>query len=273
MSDIAPPLKALNERDAHELKQKTVRGALASGAAQAAGLILRTGSMIIMARLLFPEDFGLFGMVIAFTGLLGLFRDFGLSMASVTRPSVTNEQLSTLFWLNVLVGGILALTCLAAGPVLVWFYGEPRLLMITISVGVGFLFLGVGAQHRAILQRAMRFGAIAVVDTSALLLGIVAGVMMALFGQGYWALVVMTVGPQFGSAVGAWMFARWIPGRPRRGSDVRSMLWYGGSLTFNGVIVYVAYNLTKSCWDATGEQKPSASTAVPISSSISRLTT
>jgi len=236
---------AVPQDHAHDLKGKTVRGALASGAAQAAGFVLRTASMVIMARLLFPADFGLFGMVLAFTGFLALFRDFGLSMASVTRVSVTEDQLSTLFWLNVLVGGILAVLCVAAAPLLVRFYAEPRLLSITAAVGGGFLFIGAGAQHRAILQRGMRFGALALIDTVALVIGITAGIGMALLGVGYWALVVMTVSPQIASAAGAWLATRWIPGRPKRNTGVRSMLWYGGSITFNGVIVYMAYNADK----------------------------
>ena len=236
---------AFQDHGTHDLKGRTIRGALASGGAQAVGFVLRTGSMIVMSRLLFPKDFGLFGMVIAFTGFLGLFRDFGLSMASVTRASVTKDQLSTLFWLNVAVGGVLAGICAAAGPFLVRFYDEPRLLSITLAVGVGFLFLGAGAQHRAILQRGMRFGTLGVIDTVALILGIVSGITMARLGLGYWALVVMTVSPQVASAVGAWLATRWIPGKPKRNTGVRSMLWYGGSVTFNGVIVYMAYNADK----------------------------
>jgi O-antigen/teichoic acid export membrane protein len=235
----------LHEQDARDLKRRTIRGALASGAAQGAAFFLRTGSMVVMSRLLFPKDFGLFGMVIAFTGFLGLFRDFGLSMASVTRVSVTTDQLSTLFWLNVVVGVVLAVICAAAGPLLVTFYGEPRLQLIALAVGVGFVFIGAGAQHRAILQRAMRFGTLGVIDTAALVLGIASGVAMAAFGMGYWALVVMTVSPQIASAVGAWLATGWIPGGPKRGTGVRSMLWYGGGVTFNGVIVYIAYNADK----------------------------
>jgi PST family polysaccharide transporter len=158
---------------------------------------------------------------------------------------VTEEQLSTLFWMNVAVGAVLTTLCVAAGPMMVRFYDEPRLLPITISVGIGFLFIGAGAQHRAMLQRAMRFGTLGIIDTAALVLGIIGSIAVALLGQGYWALVVMTVGPQMASAVGAWTATRWIPGRPRRGTGVRSMIWYGGNVTFNSVIVYVAYNVDK----------------------------
>src|SRR5579883_2858393 len=86
-----------------DLTERAVRGVLARVCAQAANVLLRVGSLAILARLLEPADFGLVGMVTAFTGVLNLFRDFGLSAASVQRARVTEEQKATLFWVNVLV--------------------------------------------------------------------------------------------------------------------------------------------------------------------------
>ena len=96
-----------------DLKEKTIRGGLARLAAQGANFFLRLGSLMILARLLDPKDFGLVGMVTAFTGVLMLFRDFGLSSAAIQRTSVTEEQISTLFWINMLVGALLGLFSLA----------------------------------------------------------------------------------------------------------------------------------------------------------------
>ncbi len=87
-----------------DLKEKTIRGGFARMCAQAANFLLRLGSLMILARLLGPKDFGLVGMVTAFTGVLTLFRDFGLSSAAIQRTTVTDEQVSTLFWINILVG-------------------------------------------------------------------------------------------------------------------------------------------------------------------------
>src|SRR5580765_7861044 len=114
-----------------DLKEKTIRGGLARIGAQAANFLFRIGSLMIMARLLGPQDFGLVGMVTAFTGVLNLFRDFGLSTATVQRESVTEEQVSTLFWVNTLVGVILATLAIVMAPVVVRIYHEPRLLYIT----------------------------------------------------------------------------------------------------------------------------------------------
>src|SRR5712671_5325692 len=132
---LAPPLtstaapildanSAFGDVADHDLKRRTAHGAVISAGAQAALFVVRTGSMMILARLLLPKEFGLVGMVTAFTGFLGLFRDAGLSMATIQRASVTDAQTSTLFWINVAFGGMLAALTVAAAPVLSLFYHE-----------------------------------------------------------------------------------------------------------------------------------------------------
>src|SRR5262245_23214000 len=102
-----------------DLKQRAVRGGLARFCGQAANLALRLGFMATMARLLDPEDFGLVAMVSVVTGVYELFSTAGLSLATIQKATVTDEQISTLFWINVLVGAILGLLCIATAPVLV----------------------------------------------------------------------------------------------------------------------------------------------------------
>jgi O-antigen/teichoic acid export membrane protein len=228
-----------------DLKRRTARGAVVSTVAQVATFVLRTGSMMILARVLVPRDFGLVGMVTAFTGFLGLFKDAGLSMATVQRASITHAQTSTLFWMNVGLGWLLAGLVALAAPVLASFYSEPRLLWVTIALGSSFIFYGAGAQHRAILQRGMRFAALAVIDIVSLLLSIGVAIGMALAGEGYWALVISNITPSAAGGLGAWLVTRWIPGRPQRRSDIRSMLVFGGTMSLVNTIGYFAYNVDK----------------------------
>jgi O-antigen/teichoic acid export membrane protein len=229
----------------HDLKGRTMRGALVSTAGQGANFILRIGSMVVLARLLSAEDFGLVAMVIAFTGFLDIFRDFGLSMAAVQRASISQAQHSTLFWINLGIGLLLASLCVVVAPFLVTFYQEPRLLWIAVVVGLGFLFNGAAAQHRALLQRRMRFTALTALEVISLIVSTGLGVGMAAAGQGYWALVAMNVCPTAVSAVGFWAIARWMPSRPRWATDMRSLLGYGGTVTLDGVITFITYNADK----------------------------
>src|SRR5262245_22435341 len=174
-----------------DLKERTIRGGFAKVCAQAATFLLRVGSLMVLARLLEPKDFGLVGMVTALTGILNLFRDFGLSTATVQRVNVTEEQISTLFWINVLVGAILGLLAVMIAPAVVVFYHEPRLFGVTAVLATGFLFNAAGVQHSALLQRHMRFTALATIDIISLAVSTVVGIGLAVCGYGYWALVVM----------------------------------------------------------------------------------
>ncbi len=235
-----------------DLKARAIRGGFAKVCSQGANFALRVGSLMVLARLLDPKDFGLVGMVTAFTGVLTLFRDFGLSSATIQRVEVTEEQISTLFWINLLVGAILWLLLVAVSPLVAAFYREPRLLWVTIILAVGFFFNAVGVQHSAMLQRQMRFTALAIIDFIALFSGIIVAIAMALYGFKYWSLVAMTTVTPLVTSISLWLTTGWIPGAPRRRVGVHSMM----------------RTSKKFCWAVSGELKQLASMAARTSSSI-----
>src|SRR5215471_17974862 len=212
-----------------DLKHKVIRGGFAKAVAQGANFAIRMGSLMVMACLLAPRDFGLVGMVMAFTGVLNLFRDFGLSTATVQRGHVTDDQVSTLFWINVLVGSILAAILMIASPFVAVFYHEPRLVWVSLVLATSFVFNGAGVQHTALLERQMRFTALATIDTIALLSSITIGIIMAVTGFGYWALVAAAVSMPLITTSCLWLVTRWIPGRPRSKVGLHSILRYGGT--------------------------------------------
>lgn len=238
-----------------DLKERTIRGGFAKICSQAANFIVRLGSLMMLARLLDPRDFGLVGMVTAVTGVLNLFKDFGLSTATVQRTTITEEQISTLFWINLSVGAMLGLLTVAIAPALAAFYREPRLVWVTIVLALGFVFNSVTVQHSALLQRQMRFTALSVIEIISLLISTAVGISMAIHGYRYWSLVAVTVVSPLVYAICVWLTTMWIPGLPRKHVGLRSMMRFGGTLTLNGLVAYVAYNFEKILlgrfWGAT----------------------
>ena len=225
-----------------ELKRKSVRGGFVVVAAQGAKVLLQTGTLILLARLLTPEDFGLTGMVATLTGFLTMFRDAGLSAATVQRLEVTHEQISTLFWINVAFGAVLSACAILLAPAVARFYGDPRLYWITIVAGTVFLFNGLSAQHGALISRQMRFATQARIDLTALAGSSAVGVVMAFLGWRYWSLVGMGLVSAILTAAGVLLAVPWAPGPPRRGVGVRSILRFGGLATCNSFLVYLAWN-------------------------------
>jgi len=228
-----------------DLKQKAIRGGLAKICAQAANFLVRLVSLMILARLLDPKDFGLVGMVTAVIGIFNVFKDFGLSAAAVQRKAVTEEQISTLFWINLVFGASLGFVGLAIAPLVVRFYHEPRLFAVTAALTSGFLFNAAGVQHSALLERQMRFTTLSIIDISSLLASTGVGVWMAMDGYGYWALVATAIITPLSYTICVWVTAAWIPGKPQRKTGVLSMLRFGGTVTLNGTVMYIASNLEK----------------------------
>src|SRR5262249_29761389 len=125
------------------------------------------------------------------------------------------------------------------------FYHEPRLLGVTVAMAAGLFFSAAGAQHAGLLQRQMRFTALAVNSVLSLAVGIAVAIYGAEAGYGYWALVSMTVTPPIVATVGLWLTAGWIPGMPRKRVGIRSMMHFGGSITLINVLIYIGYNAEK----------------------------
>ena len=222
-----------------------MRGGFATLLAQALRFIIQTATTMVLARLLSTQDFGLQGMVIVVTGFLNLLQDAGLGMATVQRLEVTHEQTSTLFWINVLFGTILAAFCVASAPLLVAFYHEPRVYWMAVVSGATFVFTGLAAQHGALLTRSMQFVTQAKIGVVSLLAGSVTGIVMAFLGCGYWSLVGMATATSIVGAAAVWLAVPWVPGPPRRGCGVGSMLRFGGIATCNSFVIFLAWNAEK----------------------------
>jgi PST family polysaccharide transporter len=222
-----------------------VRGGFATVSAQGLRFVIQTATTMALARLLSPQDFGLQAMVVVVSSFLGLFQDAGLVMATVQRLEITHEQTSTLFWINVGLGGILAVLCAASAPLLAAFYHETRLYWVAVVSGATFVFAGLSAQHGALLRRSLRFVTLAKIGILTQIISSVTGVAMALAGCRYWSLVGMAVASSIAGAAALWLTVPWLPGPPRRRSGVRSMLRFGGLATCNSFIVFLAWNAEK----------------------------
>ena len=226
-----------------DLKGRSVRGGAVTMAAQGARFVLRMVSTVVLARLLTPEDFGIFAMVLTVTGFVAMFKDMGLSMATVQRVEINHRQISTLFWINVGLSLCVMLVTAALAPAIALFYGEPRLTWITLALACAFIFGGLTVQHQALLRRQMRFGTLALIQIGSMGAGIVTGIIAALCAAGYWALVFMELATVFAGALGVWVACGWRPGLPVRKAGVRSMVAFGGHLTGYNVVNYFGRNL------------------------------
>ena len=244
------PQFADDDRDHHfrtdhlkaDLGKRSARGGVVTLAAQACKFGLSMSSAVVLARLLTPQDYGLIGMVAILVGFLGMFQYLGLSTATIQWSDLNHQQVSALFWMNMVLSAAIMLATIAAAPLAAWFYKEPRLIGITIGYAVSILITGLYIQHEAILIRQMRFAITAVIEVSAMAIGLGAAIVAAIYGARYWALVINQLVLAMVSVIGMWAACRWRPSLPGRSAGVRSMLKFGGNVTGFNVMQYFARN-------------------------------
>ena len=213
------------------LKARSVRATIWTSASSFCDFATRIGSIAVLARLISPEHFGLFMMVTAATAIVDQFRELGLSSATVQRATITHEEVSNLFWLNVGISSVLALLLVGAAPFIGDYYREPEAVGITYALALNVFLAGLLVQHQALLTRQLRMGNTAAIRLIASLVSTALAIVLAWSGWGYWALVWRELIRTIILVIGVWVCLPWFPSRPNRKVDVRQMVAYGANLT------------------------------------------
>jgi O-antigen/teichoic acid export membrane protein len=224
------------------LHRRTFRGGLVTLVSQAIRLLLQVVSAAILGRLLLPRDFGLLAMVASITRFVALFKDLGLSNATIQRPRITHAQVSALFWINFALGIGVMLIIATLAPVVAWFYHEPVLVSITLVLSANFIFSGLTVQHQALLRRQMRFKIVAIIGVLSMAAGVTTAIIMAAAGFRYWSLVGSELAASIVNCVLVWTSCHWRPGVFQRNVGVGPMLRFGGHLTGFTLINYFTRN-------------------------------
>jgi O-antigen/teichoic acid export membrane protein len=222
------------------LKGHTISSGAITMSAQGAKFVLNLVSTIVLARLLTPRDFGLVAMVTTVTSFLRVFKDAGLSIATVQREKVTHAQVSNLFWINVAISGLCTVAVVGLAPLVARFYHNPRITNIALALSVTFLISGLTVQHQALLKRQMRFKALALIEVGSMAVSVIVAVVMAAFGYRYWALVVSAVAMEIAGLVLTVSVCHWRPQWPTRGSGIRPMVSFGAHRTAGDFVMSLA---------------------------------
>jgi PST family polysaccharide transporter len=189
------------------------------------------GSVLILARLLSPEDYGLVTMVTVLTGFAPVLVSLGTPDAVVQRSNISEGEVSAVFWINMIIGCGTAVVLAICSPLIADFYGEPRLTKIAVIASPTFIIAALWCQHYALLRRIMRFRELAFIDVAASLLSTGGAIAIAFFGFDYWALVWRPIMQNCVVAIGVWLRCRWIPGKPTMTSGTKDILKFGLHLT------------------------------------------
>ena len=241
---IVPPSDASADADVFALDvtnmaQRSVNGALVTITAQVLKTALTGISAIGLARLLPASDFGLLAIVAPVTGLLYLLSNIGLFEAIIQQPRLNERQITSMFWINVLLGCATTAILILIAPILAWIYKEPRLLTIVLVLSTTITLSSLATLQIAILNRLMLFYQISLIETISLFVGTFSSLSLAWLGWGYWALVISQILSVALTVVLAWMLSPWRPNAFLISSEVKRLLAFGRSISIFNIAAYL----------------------------------
>lgn len=234
---------APTQKPAPGLGTRAARGAAVTLTAQVGKMAIQVASVVTLARLLTPHDYGLIAMVLVIIGIGEVFRDFGLSSAAIQSTTLTVPQRDNLFWINTGIGAVLAVAVFSGAGILAAVYGQSELVPIAHALSLTFVVNGLATQYRADLIRRLRFTNLATADIIAPAVAIAIAITAALAGWGYWALVAQQLSQAFVMLVIVVVSAGWLPGRPRRHVPLADFLRFGWNMVASQLIGYVSNNV------------------------------
>jgi teichuronic acid exporter len=212
-----------------EVKARAQRGVLALALRTVASQGLRVISALCLSRLLFPDDYGLFGIV-AYAATLGAYLgDLGLSAALVRQShEPTPEETSTLFWSHQALTAAVAATVIALAPALVEGYAlGARALPMVYVMALGLFFHSLRTIPLMALERKLAFTAIARAELIENVAQVATTIALAALGFGAWALVGGGLARGLVGLIFIWLASPWRPRLTFHGAIIRRLLGFG----------------------------------------------
>lgn len=221
---------------AESLKHKTLKGTIWSSVERFSVQGIAFVVMIIMARILTPEDYGLVGMVTIFIAVSQSLVDSGFSQALIRKQDRTETDNSTVFFFNIAVGLFLYLILFLCAPLIARFYDQPLLTPLTRLISLSVLINSFVVVQRALLTVKIDFKTQAKASLSAAIIAGAVGITMAYTGFGVWAIVWYQLVNLAVNVGLLWVFSRWRPRLLYSWASFRELFSFGSKLALSGII-------------------------------------
>lgn len=204
------------------------------GAQQAIKFIV----IIILTRLLSPEDFGIFAIVLVFTEFIRPFREWGFQAAIIQKENIDSEYQNTAFWSICGLALTLYTLSLISAHFVGWFFRSALVTQIIPVIALIFLMTPFGAVQWALLSRTLNFKVIALRDIAATLCYGVAVCILAFKGLGIWSFVWATIIRELAYSVMFWFSYDWRPAFKFNRDKFRDLWKFSFSCTGTGILNY-----------------------------------
>ncbi len=221
---------------ATSLKQKTLFGLIWSTietfATQGIGFALG----ILIARFLDPSAFGTIAMASVLFAFARLFIDSGFTAALIRKPDVTESDLCTAFYFNIVIAFFASIIIALSAPFVADFYNLPDLTNIIRVASIGIFISSFSSVQSTLLTIRLNFKLQMYVSVISMLVSGCVGVYGAYSGWGVWALVIQGLCSSCLSVVLLWCTTKWFPRKPFSKESFKELFSFGSRMLATSVL-------------------------------------
>lgn len=225
------------------LKQQTFKGTLWSAVERFGVQGVTFIVMIVMARMLTPDDYGLVGMLTIFIVVAQSLIDAGFSQGLIRKRDVSPEDTSTVFYFNIVASAVLYLVLWLCAPLIADFYDLPQLKELTRVLSLGIVINSFGMVQRALFTIRLDFKTQAKASFTGAIIAGGFGIWMSVAGWGVWALVWYQLINYFLVTAFFWAVSRWRPKAIFSMRSFRELFSYGINIAVSMVIDNIYRNI------------------------------
>ena len=199
----------------------------------------RPVTMLILARILAPTDFGIMGVAMIAIGLAQVIQDFGLEKTLIQRETDLKESANIVFWTNTFIGILIYLLIFIGAPYIADFFHEERVANVLKILCFQIVLLSLTKVHIALLQRDFQFKKLFVSQLTIAFIPPLISIPLAFMGWGVWALVWGSLAGYSTQLIAVWFLSPWRPQFSFNLPLARELFGFGGWVTLEMIMSWL----------------------------------
>lgn len=220
----------------NNLRQKVLSGVFWQGLSNIGSYGINFLISVILARLLTPEDFGIVAIIGVFTALFGVFVDSGFSTALIQKKNIEKADCSSVFFLNLVMAGVIYGILFFAAPWIAKFYVKPELIACIRVLALTIVISSISIVQGTLIYKKMLFHLNFRISLISLIISGLVGVFMAYRGFGVWALITQQLLKALLTGIMQWFWGKWIPELVVDFSRLKTLFQFGWKLFCSGLL-------------------------------------
>lgn len=226
-----------------DIKQRAMGSALWKFADKIGSQVIQFIIQIFLARLLFPEDYGIVGLLTIFINISDVFIQQGFTTALIQKQDADETDFSSVFFANILMAVLIYLIFFSIAPLVAKFYEEPKLTSLMRVLSLNVIFGAIGAVHNAVMVKNLEFKKSFYRGmTNTLTYGIV-GIALAFMGFGVWALVFSKIAGTLVGSLVLCLTVKWKPKKLFSGKRIRKLFSFSSKILGTNLLNTVFNNI------------------------------